>query len=104
LVMSMQASIASCMILGVRDLVLYQWIGLLSLLSCEMRFGFAIGGPCVTWRGVTISLVLTGTLGSGLAGIGAIGNFRELQHLASYVSRHNAMAYDTCPHKLSCQT
>jgi hypothetical protein len=29
----------------------------------------------------------------------AIGNFSKLQHLASYVSRHNTMAYDTCPHK-----
>jgi hypothetical protein len=30
-----------------------------------------------------------------------IGDFSESQHLASYVSRHNAMAYDydTCPHK-----
>ncbi len=26
----------------------------------------------------------------------AIGNFSKLWHLASYVSRHNAMAYDTC--------
>jgi hypothetical protein len=25
--------------------------------------------------------------------------FGQLQHLASYVSRHNAMAYDTCPRK-----
>ncbi len=25
----------------------------------------------------------------------AIGNISELRHLASYVSRHNAMAYDT---------
>ncbi len=29
----------------------------------------------------------------------AISDFRELQHLASYVSCYNAMAYDTCPHK-----
>ncbi len=34
----------------------------------------------------------------------AIGDFSKLQLLASYVSRHNAMAYDTCPHKWSCQT
>ncbi len=33
----------------------------------------------------------------------AISNISKLQHLASYVSRHNAMAYDTCPHKWSCQ-
>jgi hypothetical protein len=25
--------------------------------------------------------------------------FSELQHLASYVSHHNAMTCDTCPHK-----
>ncbi len=30
--------------------------------------------------------------------------FSKSQHLARYVSRHNAMAYDTCPHKWSCQT
>jgi hypothetical protein len=30
--------------------------------------------------------------------------FSKSWHLASYVSRHNAMAYDTCPHKWSCQT
>jgi hypothetical protein len=29
----------------------------------------------------------------------AIGNSSKLGHLASYVSRHNAMAYDTRPHK-----
>jgi hypothetical protein len=29
----------------------------------------------------------------------AISNFSKSGHLASYVSRHNAMAYDTCPHK-----
>ncbi len=34
----------------------------------------------------------------------AIGNFSKLRHLASYVSRHNAMAYDTNPHEWSCQT
>ncbi len=30
--------------------------------------------------------------------------FSKLQHLARYVSRHNAMAYDTRPHEWSCQT
>ncbi len=30
-----------------------------------------------------------------------ISNLSKLQHLASYVSRHNAMAYDTRPHKWS---
>ncbi len=34
----------------------------------------------------------------------AIGDFSKLPHLANYVSRHNAMAYDTCPHEWSCQT
>ncbi len=34
----------------------------------------------------------------------AIGNFSKSQHLVSYVSRHNAMAYDTPPHEWSCQT
>jgi hypothetical protein len=29
----------------------------------------------------------------------AISNFSKLRHLASYVSHHNAMTYDTCPHK-----
>ncbi len=35
-----------------------------------------------------------------------IGNwqFSKWQHLASYVSHHNAMAYDTRPHEWSCQT
>jgi hypothetical protein len=36
LVMSMQASIASCMILVVRDQVLYRWVGLLLSLSCKI--------------------------------------------------------------------
>ncbi len=34
----------------------------------------------------------------------AIGNFSKSRHLASYISRHNAMAYDTCPPKWSWQT
>ncbi len=34
----------------------------------------------------------------------AIGDFSKSWHLASYVSRHNAIAYDTRPHKWSCQT
>ncbi len=34
----------------------------------------------------------------------AISNFSESGHLVSYVSHHNAMAYDTCPHKWSYQT
>jgi hypothetical protein len=29
--------------------------------------------------------------------------FSKSQNLARYVSRHNAMAYDTCPHEWSCQ-
>ncbi len=33
-----------------------------------------------------------------------ISDLSKLQHLASYVSCHNAMAYDTCPHKWSYQT
>jgi hypothetical protein len=33
----------------------------------------------------------------------AISNFSELQHLASYVSRHNAMAYDRHPYPRSCE-
>ncbi len=32
-----------------------------------------------------------------------IGEFSKLRHFASYVSRHNAMVYDTCPHKWSYQ-
>ncbi len=34
----------------------------------------------------------------------AISNFSKRQHLASYVSRHNAMAYDNRPNKWSYQT
>ncbi len=30
--------------------------------------------------------------------------FSESRHSARYDSRHNAMAYDTCPHEWSCQT
>jgi hypothetical protein len=33
----------------------------------------------------------------------AISNFSKSRHLASYVSCHNAMAYDTRPHKWSYQ-
>ncbi len=34
----------------------------------------------------------------------AIGNISKSEHLASYVSCHNVMAYDTCPHEWSSQT
>ncbi len=32
-----------------------------------------------------------------------IGNWANHSFLASYVSRHKVMDYDTCPHKWSCQ-
>ncbi len=34
----------------------------------------------------------------------AIGDLANCGFLASYVSRHKAMAYNTCPHEWSCQT
>ncbi len=34
----------------------------------------------------------------------AIGDLANSWHLVSYVSRHNAVPYDTCPHKWTCQT
>ncbi len=59
---------------------------------------YHIFGSCIYLQDTKIQFNLKSNLTS------AIGNFSKLQHLSSCVSCHKAMAYDTCPHKWSCQT
>jgi hypothetical protein len=55
---------------------------------------YHIFGSCIYLQDTKIQFNFKSNLTSS-----AIGNFSESQHLASYDSRHNAMACDTCPHE-----
>ncbi len=57
----------------------------------ECSASYHIFGSCISHQDTKIQFNFKPNLTS------AIGNFSKLRHLASYVSRHNAMAYDRNP-------